>query len=242
MNITEMDVKFFFYLHAVKIATYKQIQRDIYSDMKLKSVCNRLGKMEKLSLISGVQNRQFSLGERLISLTKKGFNQYVAQGSELRSELKSEANNHDIQLVDIRSTFLKLKKIRSYWCENEIQTWGETLSDNLTKRVVQLNSDAVANFAFSGGDILAAIEYEDSEKGVQRYEPIVKKYYLSNDIGAVFYVCKSQNLVRKISEVEKALYPSDKPKIFYQVLSNLTGNDAISFHNFNNFALKFEAK
>lgn len=73
MNITDIDVQLLRYLHAVKVATYKQIHRDIYPTYHLRSVCNRLAKLERSHLVSGSQNRMLSCGERIISVSKQGF-------------------------------------------------------------------------------------------------------------------------------------------------------------------------
>lgn len=242
MNITERDVQLFHYLHAVKVATYKQIHRDIYPEYKLKSVCNRVVEFEKLKLVTGTQNRIFSCGERVNSLSKVGFEQFVAKGSELRSELKSEVINHDLKLVDLRHAIMKLEKISTYFTENQVQTWGLSDFGIESSKLVQLHSDALARIKFSNGEIWAAIEYESSDKLSQRYEPILRKYYLSEEIGVVFCVCKTENLIHRVSKVEKSLFPSDQPKFFYQVVDHFQKNESVSFFNCNKFTLHFVTK
>lgn len=242
MNLTETDIQLLRYLHAVKVATYKQIHRDIYPTYHPRSVCNRLAKLEKMGLITGSQNRHNSCGDKVMSVSKKGFQQFVANEAELRCELKSEAVNHDLQLVDVRHAFLKLEAVSNYLTENQIQTWGLSDLNGVSSNAAKLNSDAVVNLDLSGAQILAAIEYEDSEKAAQRYDPIVKKYYRCEDIGAVFYICKTTNLIRKISEVEKALFQTDQPKFFYQLLQALLQGDAATFKNCNGYELRFATK
>lgn len=242
MDITKNDVHLLKYLHAVKVATYKQIQRDIYPSYQLRSVSNRLAKLERLSLVTGSQNRLFRCVEKVISLSKSGYQRFVAGEIEHRCELKSEAINHDLRLVDVRYAFLRLEKVSQYQTENQIQTWGIPEQNYLSAKITKLNSDAMAKVKFPGGEILAAIEYEESEKATQRYDPIVKKYYLCEEVGVVFYVCESRNLIRKISEVEKSLFPGNHPKFFYQVIDGLLQNDDVSFQNYNKFELRLAAK
>ena len=242
MNITARDVQLLRYLHTVKVATYKQIQRDVYPDYKLRSVCNRLAKLERRRLVTGSQNRLHSCGDRVISVSKEGFEKFIAKGEELRCELKSEAITHDLNLVDIRHSLMKLEKVSFYATENQIQTWGDTENGIESIDLVRLNSDALMKIHSPKKEVWCAVEYEDSEKASKRYEPIVKKYYLSGEIGAVFYVCKSENLVRKISKIESTLFPGDQPKFFYQVKHALHKNDVISFFNCNGFTLNFTTK
>ena len=52
--ITERDIEFFKYLHAVKIATYDQVHRDNYSDYKIDSVDKRIRKMENNGILKPI--------------------------------------------------------------------------------------------------------------------------------------------------------------------------------------------
>ena len=42
MRILPRDIDLFRYLHTVKVATFEQINRDVYPDHKLQSIRNRL--------------------------------------------------------------------------------------------------------------------------------------------------------------------------------------------------------
>ena len=242
MNITGRDIQLLHYLHAVKVATYQQIHRDLYPEYQPRSVCNRIVKLERSGLVGGTQNRLHSCGERIISLSKKGFQKFVEKGNESRCEFKSEVVNHDLRLVDIRYTLMNLENCSSYYTENQIQTWGHHEYGNEILRFVRLNSDAIAKISFAKGDLWAVIEYEDAEKAAQRYDPIVRKYYLSEDVAIVLYICKSENTVRKICDIEKSIFPGDQPKFFYQTINNLGGNDDVSFYNCNNYVLRFATR
>ena len=125
--ITEKDVRFLRYLHAVKVSTYERATRDIYTNHKVKSVSGRIRKMEDNHLLEGWCNRKLEKGKRVVSLTSKGFDLFVKNGEEQRVELKSNSVIHDLCLVDIRHKFMKHDNIKMYLTENEVQTWGSTL-------------------------------------------------------------------------------------------------------------------
>ena len=120
--ITEEDVRFFQYLYAIKVSTYERAARDIYTRHKVKSVGERIRKMEDNHLVEGWRNRKLMRGNRIINLTHKGFDLFVKNGEETRVELKSGCVEHDLCLVDICNKLLKQEKIRTYLSENEIQT------------------------------------------------------------------------------------------------------------------------
>src|SRR3989338_9200183 len=100
MKLSVNDRALMHYLHAVKVATYKQIHRDIYPDYCFRSVRNRVIKLSHLGLVIGSQDRLGLIDGKTISLSKKGFSHFVANGEENRIELKSEAVEHDVDLVD----------------------------------------------------------------------------------------------------------------------------------------------
>ena len=102
MYISKVDIEFLKYLHSVKVASYEQASRDIYHGLKSNSVAKRLRKLENNKLIEGYRSRTIRHGKKVVSLTKKGFSEFVAKGEEQRIEIKSDSVEHDLSLVDIR--------------------------------------------------------------------------------------------------------------------------------------------
>ena len=232
MNVTPADVQLLWYLHAVKVSTYEQIKRDIYSDYHFASVCNRIYRLERNGLVCGNRNRVLASGKRYISLTRKGFDEFVAKGNEVHIELKSDAVNHDLELVDIRYCMLKASRVLQYHSENELQTWGINQSE-IVGQFINLNSDAVLLLRFPKGEIICPLEYELNGKSIDRYEPLIKKYYRRDDVPLVLYLCNSKEVMNRISKIEKKLFQSDQPKFFYKVMQKIATSDELSFHNYN---------
>lgn len=242
MRLCEQDIRLLKYLHAVKVATYRQIHRDIYPDLKLKTVYNRVAKITKLKLISSSYDRLGLPVEKVMSVSKQGFNKFVADGKENRIELKSDAIIHDIGLVDIRHVMTTRKKVLSYHTENQIQTWWKGSHIHDQSLIANFNSDAIALISLSDSKIWASIEYEASKKAEERYEAIVKKYYQSSEIPLVLYICEDEGIMNQIKNVEKKYYDGQYPKLFYQLKQNIIKNDEVLLMNRDQKILEFETK
>jgi hypothetical protein len=67
--LTDIDIRLMRYLHAVKVATYEQIGRDIYPGYHPDSVGKRLRKLEDNRFISMQSNRPDLNCKRVVSLT-----------------------------------------------------------------------------------------------------------------------------------------------------------------------------
>ena len=240
MKLNVNDRALMHYLHAVKVATYKQIHRDIYPDYCFRSVCNRIVKLSRFGLVTGSQDRLGLVDGKVISVSKKSFTQFVAKGDEQRLELKSESIHHDIELVDIRAVFMKLPQFLEYYTENQIQTLWPTCYDMTKKSLVQLNSDAIALVSFQKGTLWVAVEMETTAKAVARYDPIVKKYYSNPEIPLVLYVCTDEEILNKVMKKEKELYDNEFPKFFYLLKSQIHPTEAVTFSNYNKRLLTFD--
>ena len=230
--ITEEDVRFFQYLYAVKVSTYERAARDIYARHKVKSVGERIRKMEDNNLVEGWRNRKLMGGKRVVNLTQKGFDLFVKNEEEQRVELKSGCVEHDLCLVDIRYILMKQEKIKMYLTENEIQTWGSTLHSEGYSSLVYLRFDAVVEIQFSGGTIKVPIEYDAHHKSKTRYMAFVDKYYNSSGVGIAFVVCGQNKIMKSLKEIEKKKVTSLRPMFFYILKSDLLKSETPNFVNY----------
>lgn len=201
------DLIFLKYIHAVKIATYEQIQRDCYPEHKVNSVSNRIRKMEANQLVQIGVSRIHKMRYCLVSISKKGFVNFVDNESVMRNELSSDAVAHDLKLVDIRSVLKNLPSTRDYFTENELQTWSKDESS--------LNSDALIISSLKERKFRIPLEYELNMKAEERYKDLVNKYYQHSQSPFVFFVTKDEKIQHKIVSIEKDLYNWEKPKFFY---------------------------
>lgn len=238
MNYFERDLALLRYLHKFKVATYEQIHRDIYPEYKLNTVRIRVLKMMKDKFIKGFQDKLFRKGQKVVSLTKLGFEKFLQNGEERRMELKSEAIDHDLELIDVHYHLMQSPKFISYFSENQLQTWGSPDEDDVNN-LIKLNNDAIAKISFNKGEIYCAIEYEHSQKSKLKYTTILKKIYNCDDLPLILYVCKDKSIMDKISGLEKEIYADPNPKIFYQLLHEIISGDTFKFYNHHNKYLEF---
>ena len=232
MYITEEDKRFFHYLHAVKVATYKQIKRDVYPAYQEESVANRIRKMEDNKLVKGNQSRTVSYGRRIVMLAKKGFNLFLENGEEMRTELKSGSIQHDLSLVDIRHKLLKQQRAKRYLTENVLQTWGDTLFEGRYSHLLDLKSDALIEVEAPKGLLKVPVEYESVQKSATRYVDIVDKYYRKPDIQIVVFIYKESRIMKQIQKVEKKKVGQGRPKFFYAWETDVLEAEVPYFLNF----------
>ena len=223
MYLLPQDKLFLKYVHSVKVATYKQIQRDCYPKIKVDTVSKRLRNLE-LNKFLRIEISRSLLGKTcLASISKIGFEEFIKNDSTLRKELMSDAIEHDLYLVDIRYVFLNIPATLKYLTENEIQTWGH--------KDRELNSDAIVTFSLKERTFTIPIEYELHMKEEKRYESLVRKYYSSKEHPFVFFVTENESILRKISKVEEKLFDWEKPKFFYQTRTNFIEHGNLFFIN-----------
>jgi hypothetical protein len=227
MKLTPLDLKLLHYLHSVKVSTYLRIKRDIYPDYHIGSVCNRIYRLEDNRLVKGSCNRSIANGERVLSLTERGFKGFVADGTERRTELTSDSVEHDLGLVDLRFCIRSLRKVICYHTENEMQTWRQHHDAEL-QRISKLNSDAVIAIHYSSGKLLIPIEYESTMKSPSRYKDIVRKYYGSSDVVIAAYFCKNQEILNRIKAQEMNFSEGNEAKIVYALMQQSQENRKIS--------------
>ena len=87
-RITQKDIEFFEYLHAVKIATIQQINDHVYRYRVKHVLYKRLRAFEMAGWIEGFYC-EVPGARKSMSLTRKGFRRFVANGHEQWLQLKS---------------------------------------------------------------------------------------------------------------------------------------------------------
>ena len=239
--LQKKDVQLLRYLYGVKVSTYKRIHRDIYKNYTKDSSDLRVRKLEKCGLISGYRTRILNQGEKVLMLTPKGFNAFLKVGTERRVEIKSDAIEHDLSLVDICHKLMKQKKVEVYLTENELQTWGHILNDGYYSKFVKLNSDSLIKMQTPKGSLKVPVEYEAMSKSTTRYMKFMDKYYKRNDIPLVLVICKTESILKQMQRVEKETVTSsenNRPKFFYILMQDFLKNETPEFFSCNNKTLK----
>lgn len=227
--IDERDLQLLRYLFTVKVATYQQIHRDIYPSISFDRTGQRIRALEDNGLVEIARSRLILGSKRTVSLRKRSFETLIRNGDEKRKEFKSDSIIHDIGLGDLRHSLRTRPKVVAYRTENEIQTWG---GDER-----KLNSDAIATIALAKRNINVPIEYERTQKGKYRYEPLVKKYYSASDFPILFFITEEKHTIDLVQEIEKKFFDWEKPKIFYALKHELLQCETPRLQNGNGTAI-----
>ncbi len=236
---TISDLKLLKYLLSNKVASRKQINRDIYLTHKPQSVRYRLKKLNGLGFIKAYRPYASRNDQsNIYSLTSKGL-QYIM--SQLNSPLTmnritSDSIEHDLDLVDIKQFFKSKNYILRYFTENQIHNEASFNEDDDLKIFNQLKFDALIEYSkdlVNKG--LIPIQYERMGKSKKRYEKIITDYYCERSISMIIYILADQHTKKIMQEVEKKIQKGKEAfKIFYGSSSDLTGNHRLTkFYNQN---------
>ncbi len=224
------DEDLFDYLHEVKIATLVQINRDVYGYEKFKTLYKRIAKFEKLGFLTQSCHVAFPK-QKLISLTRQGFDEFLGNGDERIIELKSDSIAHDLNLVDIRHRLLNADKVIDFFSENALQTWKKYSENTDLRPYVEARCDAALKAQFSNGDVLLAVEYEANRKYISRIDEVVAKYYNTNDIPAVLYICSDEQIVQEHIQAENRRFSKYDARIYYKTFENFVHDQTLAFKN-----------
>ena len=235
MYLLPQDLECLKYLHTVKVATYDQIRRDCYPKYHLDSVGSRMRKLALNKLARVHLSRSYLRGYCLVSISKRAFKEFIWDEEVIREELSSDCIQHDLKLVDVRSSFLKLSRTVCYKTENEIQTW------NLQSR--EFNFDALVTMKMKNDKAISfPLEYEATMKSEKRYMSLVKRYYMIREYPIYFFITESESIKKKIIKVEKEIYGWEKPKFFFQTFKDFIEEGNLYFENARGFQIKLASR
>jgi len=141
---------------------------------------------------------------------------------------------HDLDLVDIAHRMKQSQKVKTYISENVLQTEGEYIpveSSNDLRSFKEARPDGVVEVTLRSGTYLLALEYEANRKRSKRYEQLFRTYYRQEKIQAVLYICKTREILKRVSAIEKRLFPEHTPLFFYTTLSELHQPSSLVFQD-----------
>jgi hypothetical protein len=238
LTITPTDVKLLKYLHKTKVATTKQIGRDIYHTHLPQSMRKCLKRLRDRKLIEITKGSVVNDRSHIYSLTKKGFNSVkrLYENTLVSERYKSDSIEHDLTLVNIRHDLLNKSIVDSYYTENEIQSYVRFNDDPKLNTYKSFLCDALM-FCKKGNGKGAyfAIQYEPIQKSSTRYKEILTNYYTEPLLNFVLYVCIDLVTEKKIKEIETQIAKQSDRKIYFIQLKNLIENsNPIKFINQKN--------
>jgi len=220
--ITGRDILLFEYLHACKVATTKQINRDIFktSHATCYQRLQRYLDVKCLKVVPTDRGRDQSFA---YEVTSKGENIVKANFRDLISGDRFRSNSvaHDLTLVDIRNVLISKRVVKDYYTENQIQTYKDFRTEDHLRPFQELQLDAVIKLQKAEQPpILGGIEFESSAKAICRYQEKIRRLYF-NGPTFLLYICGDKTLENKVKRIELAFIKDKPPKIYYLTVKEL---------------------
>lgn len=233
--ISKRNLTLLRYLFTNKVALFKQIHRDIFTGTSRQYVQQEIAKLLSYNFIeSKIYYRESRLP--YYSLTPLGFRLlFEKDAKDMRQELNSQATKHDLELVDIRSIFLKSPVVTSYYSENELKCGLNYISDFDLVSVEDFGCDAIVVVNAEGQELIMAIEYEISLKSKERYVQLFTKYYVETKIHSVLYITEKESMINTLRKVDQECSGKNDPKMHFTTFQKvLDATTELEFDNGTN--------
>ena len=236
--ITQRDEQLFRYLFANKVASRVHLQEDIFANTSKQAVHRRLDKL----ITGGFLETNYLRGNanRLIySLSKKSLLKFIGGPEELkRLQRKSDSIPHDLGLLEIKRKLRKCHFVDAYLSEN-ILVSGLFDDEGDVKEIRKVNPDAIVKVSAASDTFYFPVEYEASAKFAKRYDKLIARYYLIDEVKAVLFISKNAAIQSKVIRAENKRCQKSSGKFFYCLYQNVMelGEKAQFINNQNQILL-----
>lgn len=237
LQLTKRDMLLFEYLHCYKVATFKQIRRDVLR-AGMSTAWERLNKLRLHGMIACKGSDHRGDKSLIFSLATNGHKHLLSTFPQkyLWHRYKSNSIEHDLRLLDIRM-FLKQKKlVTEYWTENQLQTLQKVSDNDQLSLFRMFNFDALLKLDNGlGNRLFCGVEFESSIKARSDYIKKFSLVYGQQFLKAVLYICENENVERALRKVEQSMELQGEKKLFYIQYAKLrTGEKSVTFRNQEN--------
>ena len=242
VRITERDMEFFKYLYSFKIATLRQIKRDIFPHCSRESMSRRINRLVRENLITTTALGRMKTFKGY-SITEKTFDRFLRYNFAgiTRRQFQSNYPLHDIGLLDIRYSFLQKKSVKEYIPENLLQSGADFLQESDGKHLIKHHPDGLVKVEVDKNLYTFCLEYDAHVKTKPRYGEFLNKYYLDKNVTAVFFIYKEVSLFQSLFSLEQKLFTRMTPRIYYCSLDDFMNmREETTFINRKKVKLKIE--
>ena len=219
--VMERDRQLLLYLFVNKVATVKDIHQDIFGDVSLSFVNRRLRFLVSHGLVTP-QIRKDSYHRLIYSVTRKGFEKYIAEkGMAKRLQLSSDSVEHDLTVLKIKRRFRKFKNVLNVYSENLVRSGLLDEDYPELRQLGELRPDAVVKLKVRKRIYFLPLEYEASPKFFKRNAKLLSKYYTSPFVVAVLFVSKTDTIQKQLWQQEAARKSERKGRFYYAQLEDV---------------------
>ncbi len=233
-QLTERDINILSFLHQHKVATTKQILRDVFK-ANTGTARKRLQILRLNGFIESVGRDEDGDKSIIYSISKRSFN-FLARFYPEMCFIKSYRSSsivHDLRLLEIRKALTSKKLVTGYWPENVLKTSQVAIEDRNLQPFRSLNVDAVVKLENSQGKkIFCAVEYEASLKSKSEYLAKMSEIYSSPFIRFVLYITSTEEIEARLKKSEQEFAPKGEKKIYFAQFKKVTiENSVLTFTN-----------
>lgn len=234
-------MKLFYYLYSYKVATAKQIARDIYPSISHQALYKRLNLLIKIGLIEGNYLKELR-GKLVYSLTQKCLREYFFKNQKgIRKQTKSDSILHDLDLLDISQVLKASSQVSNYLMENVLKSGVAIDNFDGVEAIQKLAPDSILKLKLKDQPFTFALEYERSLKFSNRYNKFFNKYYASSFIDGVILVGRDLKMTKNLMAKEKSICDVVHRKFFYFNFEEMNNsNQTMSFSNLDGEAIELD--
>ena len=240
-QLTERDISILLFLHQHKVATTKQILRDVFK-ANTGTARKRIQSLRLNGFIESIGRDEDGDRAIIYSISKKSFNFLARVYPELCfiKSYRSSSIDHDLRLLEIRSALTSKKLVTGYWPENVLKTSQAVIEDKNLLPFRSLNVDAVVKLENSEGKkIFCAVEYEASLKSKSEYMAKMREIYSSPYIKFVLYITRTQEIETRLKKSEVEYAPRGEKKIYFAQYKKVTNKSSVvTFTNQESYFLE----
>ncbi len=237
-------VRILAFLAEQKIATIHQIHQFCFSGTTERNVRRFLTDLAKRNWIAN----QAILGKSLkptlaYKLTDTGFEELKAIIGLETEKVQTRVNRreHDVALTDIRIRFGYAPKATIYLSENILQTG---IFEGICPQLVHFKSghhDGAVQLVVNDKKIWMAVEYERSDKTMDRNLERFRSWYQSEELNGILLIAEDESFMKRLIQIDRLTYPNLKRKVLFQHLAEfLQDKPSVSFVTSQERKLAFE--
>ena len=216
----DRDKKLFDLLYQFKVATVDDIRALVFDNIGKCHVYRRLKELDQMGYIQRVLCQKNMMYLTAYSLTRSAFKKLLPEpkANLARDEYLSDKIEHDLGLLAIYRRLIQSPRIESFLTENTLKANSSEIDTYGIKDSIKHHPDAILIDQTSKGRYFLPLECELSVKKRFRYETKLMRYYQTETIPAVIYICGDDKVKRVISQTEEKYCKGYRPKVFYGIL------------------------
>ena len=216
----DRDKKLFDLLYQFKVATVDDIRALAFNHIGKCHVYRRLKELDQMGHIQKVLCQKNMRYQTAYSLTRATFKKLLPEAKTgiAKDEYLSDKIEHDLSLLAIYRRLIQSPRIESFLTENILKANASEIDTCDIKDWTKHRPDAILIDQTPQGRYFLPLECELSVKKRFRYETKLMRYYQTEKIPAVIYICGDDKVKKVISQTEEKYCQGYRPKVFYGIL------------------------